>query len=51
MKFFLRQPHHGRSSYVALMLFLLAYTATMALVIAPDHVKSAMDAPWTWAFE
>lgn len=51
MKIFLRQPHQGRSGYVALMLFLLAYTATLALVIAPDHVKSAMDAPWTWPFE
>lgn len=51
MRIFLRQPHQGRSGYVALMLFLLAYTATLALVIAPDHVKSAMDAPWTLAFE
>jgi hypothetical protein len=33
------------------MLFLLAYTATLALVIAPDHVKSAVDASWTLAFE
>jgi hypothetical protein len=47
MKKFLRQPHQGPSGYVALMLFLLAYTATLALVIAPDKVKSAVDAPWT----
>lgn len=51
MKFFLRQPHQGRSGYVALMLFVMAYTATMALVIAPEHVKSAMDAPWTLTVE
>lgn len=51
MTVFLRQPHHGRSGYVALMLVLLAYTATLALVIAPEHVKSAMDASWTWPRE
>jgi hypothetical protein len=51
VKFFLRQPHQGRFGFVAMMVFLLAYTAPMALVIAPDHVKSAKDAPWTWAFE
>jgi hypothetical protein len=45
---FLRHPHQGRSGYVALMLFLLAYTATLAVVIAPEQVKSAMDASWSW---
>lgn len=48
---FLRQPHQGRSGYVALMLFLLAYTATLALVIAPEHVKSALDASWSSPLE
>ena len=48
MKMFLRHPHQGRSGYVALMLFLLAYTATLAVVIAPEQVKSAMDASWSW---
>ncbi len=51
MKIFLRHPHQGRSGYVALMLFLLAYTATLALVIAPEQVKSAMDASWSWPVE
>ena len=51
MKRVLRQPHQGRSGFVALTLFLLAYTASMALVIAPQQVKAAMDAPWTWVFE
>ena len=49
MKILLRKSHHGRSGYTALMLFILAYTATMAFVIAPDQIKSAMDAPWAWA--
>ena len=48
---FLRHPHQGRSGYVALMLFLLAYTATLAIVIAPEQVKSAMDASWSWPVE
>lgn len=51
MKILLRKPHQGRSGYVALMLFLLAYTATLAVVIAPEHVKSAMDASWTSPLE
>lgn len=51
MKMFLRHPHQGRSGYVALMLFLLAYTATLAVVIAPEQVKSAMDASWSWPVE
>ena len=51
MKTLFRQPHQGRSGYVALMIFLLAYTATLALVIAPERVKSAMDASSTWPFE
>lgn len=51
MKLFLRQPHQGRSGYVALMFFLLAYTAALALVIAPEHVKSAMDASAIWPHE
>ena len=49
MKILLRKSHNGRSGYAALMLFLVAYTATMALVIAPEQIKSAMDAPWAWA--
>lgn len=51
MKIFLRQSHQGRSGYATLLLFLLAYTAAMALVIAPEHVKSVTDASWTWPFE
>ena len=51
MKIFLRQPHQGRFGYVALMLFLLAYTATLALAIAPDHVKAALDDPRIWTIE
>ncbi|MCT8331488.1 hypothetical protein [Albidovulum sediminis] len=51
MKTFLHQLHQGRSGYLALMVFLLAYAATMALVIAPDQVRSAMDALRTWPFE
>jgi hypothetical protein len=51
VKSLLRQPYQGRAGYVALVLFLLAYIATMALVIAPEHVKSAMDATWTWPFK
>ncbi len=43
MRHLLRQPHNAPSGYVALMVFLMAYIASMALVIAPDHVKSAMD--------
>lgn len=51
MNIFLRQSYQGRSGYVALTLFLLAYTATLALVVAPDRVNSAIDAPWAWAVE
>lgn len=51
MKIFPRQPHQGRYGYAAWMLFLLAYTATIAVVIAPEHVKLAMDILWTWLFE
>lgn len=51
MKIFFRQPHQGRSGYIALMLFLLAYTATMALVIAPERVKSALDTFWSRPLE
>lgn len=51
MKLFLRQSHQGRSGYVALVLFLLAYAATLALVIAPEQVKSAVDAPMAWPFD
>lgn len=47
MKTFLRQPHQGRSGYVALMVFLVAYAVTVAFVIAPKQVMSAMDAAWT----
>lgn len=45
MKAFFRKSHQGRSGYLALMLFVLAYAATLALVLAPDHVKAAMDLP------
>ncbi|WP_170971935.1 hypothetical protein [Rhodobacter sp. SY28-1] len=45
MKALLRQPHQGPSGYLALTLFLLAYAATLALVIAPDEVTSALSAP------
>jgi hypothetical protein len=51
VKTFLRQPHQRRSGYVALMVFLLAYTAIMAFVISPEQVKSAMDTSWNWPFE
>lgn len=51
MKAVLRPQYQGRSGYVAFVVFLLAYTATMALVIAPEQVKSAIDAPWTWPSE
>lgn len=44
MKTFLRHPHQGR---IALLLFLLAYAATLALVIAHERVKAAMDAHLT----
>lgn len=45
MKALLRHPHQGRSGYLALTLFLLAYAATLVLVIAPDRVTSALAAP------
>jgi hypothetical protein len=48
MKTILRQPQQGRSGYAAVLVFIVAYSATMALVIAPEHVKAAMDAPWAW---
>jgi hypothetical protein len=48
VKHLFRPTHQGRSGYIALFVFILAYTATMALVIAPERVKSAMDAPLTW---
>ena len=45
MKALLRHPHRGPSGYLALTLFLLAYGATLALVIAPDQITSALAAP------
>lgn len=48
---FLRRPHQGRSGYVALMLFLLAYTATLAFVIAPEYALSVIDAGLARPFE
>lgn len=48
MKNLFRPSHQGRSGYIALIVFILAYTATVALVIAPEWVKSAMDTPWNW---
>jgi hypothetical protein len=50
VKIFLRQAYRRRSGYGALLLFILTYSATMALVIAPDHVKEAIDALRTWPF-
>lgn len=50
MKKFLRQPNDGRSGYITLGFFFLAYTATMALVVAPDLVKSLIDAALIWPF-
>ncbi len=50
MKTLLRQPHQPQSGYVAVTIFLLAYAATLALVIAPAHVRSALDAILVWPF-
>lgn len=50
MKSLLRQPQQPHSGYVAVAIFLLAYAATLALVIAPAHVKSAMDVILVWPF-
>ena len=46
MKTLLRQPHQGRSGYVALMVFLLTWIAAMAVAIAPRQVMSTLEAPW-----
>lgn len=43
MKRLFRQPDLGTSGYSALIVFALAYFAVLALVIAPDEVKSAVD--------
>ncbi len=43
MKRLFRQPGSGPSSYSALFAFALAYLAALALVVAPDHVKAALD--------
>ncbi|WP_374428363.1 hypothetical protein [Tabrizicola sp.] len=51
MKTLLRPSHQGRSGYISLVLFALAYTATLALVIAPDQVKFALDATWIPTFD
>lgn len=51
MKILLRHPDRRWSGYVALTIFLLAYSATMALVIAPDRFKAAKDAPLTWILD
>ncbi len=51
MKGLIRQPHQGRSGYIALIGFLLVYTAAMAFVIAPDRVKSAMETDVTWPLD
>ena len=45
MKALIRQPHQARSGYLALTLFALAYAATLALVIAPERITAALDAP------
>lgn len=43
MKRLFRQPDLGRSGYRALIVFALAYLALLALVIAPEQVKVALD--------
>jgi hypothetical protein len=50
VKALLRQPHQSRSGYVALVAFLLTYSAAMAVVIAPEQVKLTLDASWAWLF-
>lgn len=45
MKALIRQPQQVRSGYLALTLFALAYAATLALVIAPERITAALDAP------
>ncbi|MDP3341886.1 hypothetical protein [Frigidibacter sp.] len=44
MKHLFRRPDSGLSGYAALALFAAAYLAVIAVVIAPDAVKSAFDA-------
>lgn len=43
MKRLFRQPDLGPSGYSALIVFAVAYLAVLALVIAPDQVKAALD--------
>ncbi len=45
MKTLVRASYQGRSGYVALMVFLLAYLATLALVIAPERVMTTFSTP------
>lgn len=45
MKHLFRHPDPGLSGYAALALFAAAYMAAIAVLIAPDAVKSAFDAP------
>lgn len=42
MKTLLRPSHQGRSGYAALMVFLIVYLCTLALVLAPDQVIAAL---------
>lgn len=53
MKHLFRQTGPGRTGYSALIVFALAYLAVLALVVAPDQVRTALDsalggtaAPW-----
>ena len=48
MKHLFREPDAGLSGYAALAAFALAYVAVMAVVIAPDQVKSLLDAAFGW---
>jgi hypothetical protein len=43
----LRPVSPRRSAPLALAVFLLAYAAALALVLAPEQVKGAFDAPWS----
>lgn len=47
MKTSLRPVSPRRSAPLALAVFLLAYAAALALVLAPEQVKGAFDAPWS----
>jgi hypothetical protein len=46
-----RQPHQGRSRYLALLVFGLAYAAAFAVVVVPDQVRNTMDGVLIWPLE